>query len=206
MFKNIFKNLSFQELGKSEPLFYFGDRGDKFYIVLEGDLKVLIPKTKEEIEALYKIAPEDRNISREDLKFLESFDTKRKPNFRNRVPIYEIKPFSLGRFASFGEIALSYTNKRTATIVASKQSYLLSLSKRAFTEVCEKASETTAIFLKFLKESFPGLDNNCLANLLCLLKEKKFPLGTKLAEAGKIPDSCFIIKSGRVNVRTYKNS
>lgn len=74
--------------------------------------------------------------------------------------------------ASFGEIALSYTNKRTATIVAEEESFVLSLSKKAFQEVCEKASETTAVFLKFLKDSFPGLDNNCLANLLCLIQEK----------------------------------
>ena len=34
--------------------------------------------------------------------------------------------------ASFGEIALSYTNKRTATSVAAEESYVLSLSKKAF--------------------------------------------------------------------------
>lgn len=71
MFKNIFKNLNFKSLKQNEPLFYFRDKGDKFYIVLEGELKVLVPRTKEEIEALYDIAPVDRGISDEDIKFLE---------------------------------------------------------------------------------------------------------------------------------------
>jgi CRP-like cAMP-binding protein len=59
MFRNIFENLTFQKLKKSEPLFYFGDRGDKFYIVLDGSLKVLVPRTKEEIEDLYELPSEE---------------------------------------------------------------------------------------------------------------------------------------------------
>ena len=59
MFQNIFKNLVLQKLEKNEPLFYAGDNGDKFFIVLGGSLRVCIPRTSDEINALYDIDPEE---------------------------------------------------------------------------------------------------------------------------------------------------
>lgn len=109
----------------------------------------------------------------------------------------------IGKYGTFGEIALSYTNRRTATIVPTKHSYLLSLTSRAFNDICDKASDLTAIFLRFLKQSFPGLTNAGLANLLCLLKEVKVKYGRKLTEIGKVPENCYIIKSGFVKVKIY---
>lgn len=72
-----------------------------------------------------------RVLNQSEIEFLQKFDSERKPAFKHEVPIYTVKG-SLGSMASFGEIALSYTNRRTATIVAAEDSYVLSLSKKAF--------------------------------------------------------------------------
>lgn len=121
------------------------------------------------------------------------------PCFEGSIAKYVVKG-SIGKLGTFGEIALSYTNRRTATIVSTKETYLLSLTSWAFNDICDKASDLTAIFLRFLKDNFPGLTNAGLANLLCLLTEKKFHYGKKLTQIGKIPENCYIIKSGYVQV------
>jgi cAMP-dependent protein kinase regulator len=121
--------------------------------------------------------------------------------FKNRIPIYKVKG-DIKQYQTFGEIALSYTNRRTATIVANERTFLLSLSKKAFQDVCQRANENTGNFLKFLKDSFPGLSHNSLANLLCTLKEKRVRLGKKLMTTGQIPKHCYIVKKGRVKLMT----
>ena len=52
MFQNLFRNLQLQHLKQYEVLFYAGEKGDKFYIVLSGSLKVCLPRAEAEIEAI----------------------------------------------------------------------------------------------------------------------------------------------------------
>ena len=44
MFKNLFDNFQYEKLEENEPLFYAGDRGEKFYIILQGELCVCLPR------------------------------------------------------------------------------------------------------------------------------------------------------------------
>ena len=140
-----------------------------------------------------------RTYTQEECDQFELWETREHSFFKDRIPKYSIKA-TLSSLSTFGEIALSYTNRRTATIMASQDCTMLTLSKKVFSEVCDDARGQTANFLRFLKESFPGLSNSCLANLLCRLKERKMKLGTKLVNLGKIPESCYIIKTGHVKI------
>ena len=58
MFKGIFKELEMVKLKAHSPLFYSGDVGDKFYIVLEGEVKVCVPRSDEEFMTLKAQPPE----------------------------------------------------------------------------------------------------------------------------------------------------
>lgn len=196
----------------NEPLFYAGDNGDRFYIVLTGEMAICVPRTQEEILNLSstpydKVSIEvifQREHDPKQEKFFSKWETDDHPCFDMGIARYIVKG-KIQQHGTFGEIALSYTNRRTATIVSTKKSYLLSLTSRNFNDICDKASDLTAIFLRFLKQSFPGLTNAGLANLLCLLKEKKVKYGRKLTEIGKVPTHCYIIKSGFVQVSSIAN-
>jgi len=37
------------------PVFYYRDRGDKFYVILEGEVNVILPKSQDEIDELTRI-------------------------------------------------------------------------------------------------------------------------------------------------------
>ena len=110
---------------------------------------------------------------------------------------------SIKKHKSFGHIALSYTNRRTATIVSRKNVHLLSLQKSFFTEIGSKINQQTEVILDFLKSAFPGLSTNHLANLMSKMKEKTYRMNTKILEKGKFPKFCYIIKSGEVKVIFY---
>ena len=59
MFQNLFRNLQLQHLQQHEVLFYAGEKGDKFYIVLSGSLKVCLPRAEAEIDAILSLPPEE---------------------------------------------------------------------------------------------------------------------------------------------------
>jgi len=101
---------------------------------------------------------------------------------------------------SFGEIALSYTNYRTASCFTSAETYLLFLSKSSFYEICNQTISLTNTLLRFFKETFPGLGNRYLADMICLIKKKAVPYGFKLIERGMVPSNCYIIWKGEAKV------
>ena len=55
MYDKIFRGLRISYHKKNDAIFYAGDKGDKFFIILEGECKVLVPRTEEEIDALYDL-------------------------------------------------------------------------------------------------------------------------------------------------------
>ena len=119
--------------------------------------------------------------------------------FRENVPIYKYAS-TLKQNNVFGHIAIAYTNHRTATIVSRDPTHLVSLDKKFFTEICSQINNETEHMLSYLKDSFPGLSNDYLANLLSKMEEKSYKLGDILYNVGDNPKFCFIVKQGEVTV------
>lgn len=55
MFRSIFRGLSLTHIKANKPLFYTGDNGDRFYVVLTGEMAICVPRTQEEILNLSSI-------------------------------------------------------------------------------------------------------------------------------------------------------
>ena len=75
---------------------------------------------------------------------------------RKGIPLYDIVA-TIGEMGSFGEVALSYTNRRTATIVCSKPTIFLTLNKASFGSILESAKNMTADLLELIKARYPGI-------------------------------------------------
>lgn len=59
MFRSLFRSLELREIKANEPLFYVGDNGDRFYLVLDGEMAICVPRTPEEIDNIAKIPFEE---------------------------------------------------------------------------------------------------------------------------------------------------
>ena len=214
-YDQIFKSFILESFEENETVFNVGDIGDKFYLILEGEVAVCINRSDEEIEKLYKDQRKQMHAkekfidvvnSLQDLTgveenvFFKAVKNSKRPLFYRGVPSMQIRKILMPG-DTFGEIALSYSNIRTASIIATKECKLLSLSKTSFLQICDNMADFTSHFIKFLKTSFPGLTSKNLANIMCDLKLKSVPLGFKLLEAGKKPEKCYIIKSGSCKVK-----
>lgn len=136
----------------------------------------------------------------EHIRLFKLLDSDTHPFFvRGNIPYYDIKA-KLGRFKTFGEIALSYTKRRTATVITSKRSYFLTLSKKAFNEICEGSSYQTASMLELLENEFVGLSQNSVADILCSMTEKNYCRGTELVHIGETPPKLYFLKEGSIVV------
>lgn len=50
LYQNLFTFFEILEVNKNTPLFYARDKGDRFFAILEGEVKICVPRTQEEIE------------------------------------------------------------------------------------------------------------------------------------------------------------
>lgn len=197
--EKLVKGLVYEKFESHEVVFKYGEVGNKFYIILEGEVGVLIPKNKEEMAQLTQEDAEEVDPESDDIRLLETIERKGHTCFSGQIPIYDLKR-RLGSLKSFGNIALSFSNLRTATIVCLKETHLLSLDKRSYLEILESDAEDTGKMLRFLKKSFPGLDKLSLANIMCHLEEKEYRMNAELYGKGSQAKYCYIVKKGSVRV------
>lgn len=59
MYRNLFYHFEIFALDKNLPLFYYKDKGDKFYAIVDGEVKVCVPKPQEQIDEIINIPYED---------------------------------------------------------------------------------------------------------------------------------------------------
>ena len=121
--------------------------------------------------------------------------------FYKHIPIYRVEN-TISDGMTFGDIALSYSNRRTATCVTSKKCVFLTLQKSVFTSILKNIIHLTSELIIKVKEHFPGLYNNNLANILCKFKKKIFPFGCPIIKFNTIPKYCYIVDIGEVKVLT----
>jgi len=183
-------------------LFNAGDVGHKFYCILEGEVKVYGVKDDAEIDEIIR-SPRNCGNNNAELSFLKKviggFQL-----YGKGIPFLTLRKI-LSNGETFGEIALSVNQHRTATVIASKKTTLLTLDKAKFKEMCAYTAGFTSFLLDILKKTFPNMSSKHLAHLLCQVKEISLPRNTKLTEQGKIPNSCYIIKRGAVKVSQTSN-
>ncbi|OXA43484.1 cGMP-dependent protein kinase 2 [Folsomia candida] len=106
---------------------------------------------------------------------------------------------------AFGELALLYNCKRTASVRAITECKVWALERRAFRVAMVKAGmQRIKDRLAFLK-SVPllkGLDAGSLGRVADCLEVERYPQGSFIIREGAAGDTFFIISEGRVQVTT----
>ena len=123
---------------------------------------------------------------------------------------------ALGPGEMFGEIALLEPGgKRTATVTATTPLLALSLAAPAVGRVLDAHPEVRSAFseaaegmlvAKFLKlaSPFATLDADRLRLLTSRLERLSVPAGDTIVRQGEVGDTCFLLRSGRVEVLAHK--
>jgi len=197
--RSIFDSLEVERFEANIPLFYFNDRGDKYYIIVQGTIGICSPNDESQLlEVRRQIKNGD--ISEEvmtDIQFCKKWNSTYHQTFLNGLPRYTLRVV-LGELQSFGDIALSVTNRRTAGAVSLSPSLLLTLNRKSYQSIVLKSKNSAFELFSIIKERYPTSLSSHVANILCKMKEKKLQFGALLAKEGTVPDKCYIIKKGEV--------
>ena len=143
--------LNYESFEKNQHIIYFGEIGDKFYILLSGNVSIYKPSPinknmtlRDYVDYLVKIRDLERNL----IKFervqnynsnidrvkllLINYNSSKLPYSNKKLPVViEEERFilKLGPGSSFGEMALIKNETRNANIVANEKCELVSIDK-----------------------------------------------------------------------------
>ena len=215
-----------EKFNPNDIIIFYGDIGDKFYIVLDGKVAIYIPEFIHKEITLYEflnILEETKIINK--LKY-ERIKSKNKGfNFDN-ININEIDPNSnemkvkynfylendekLGEYGegySFGEIALIKKTTRNATIKAIDDVICLSISKNEYDDAIEEfqSKKLTKDFDSF-KKIYPFFDcftNEKMIKIFNCLSQKVIYKGDYLFHQNDIDDYIYLTVRGNFEIYSY---
>ena len=196
LYERLFKELLYEKFASNTFIFQINDPPDKLYIVLSGEVSILIPK--------------ETNLSS-----FEKFSGRKMESFENLTfPGYVIMN-TMRQFQSFGEIALRNNAARTASAACTSSCELISLDYKTFRVVLRAFFDSqTSEKLESLRKIpiFKSIPNHLLQGLLMHLKEKKYNKKDVIYQEGSKLDSLYIIKEGEaqaskvIDLKNMKNS
>ena len=174
----IIQILNYECFQKDEPIINYGEIGDKFYIILSGNINVYKPSPKNVYMTLYdyvKYLVNIRDIQNNQLKFERiqnynsnidrvklvqiNYNPEKLPYSIKKLPVVieeERLISKLGPGASFGEMALIKHERRNADIIADETCILGSIDKNDYKKILKDIEEQKInTQLKSFKMDFP---------------------------------------------------
>ena len=213
-----------QETMKGDSIIYFGEIGDKFYIVLEGIVEIYKPIYVEKAEApldfinmLNKIKKMDGNdlkynrIIEKNKNFFDNLSLKGNNSSLNIMKYKQVfimeEDEKLGEFGegfSFGDIALIKKTVRNATIKAKEKCILLTIEKDDYNKALlefqrKKLFKEIDIFLKTYS-FFKYFSHDRIINLFNCLNTKNIFKGEYLYKQNINDDSIYFINYGTFSI------
>jgi len=101
----------------------------------------------------------------------------------------------------FGEIALSSDMCRGASVIASSELHVLTLSKSAYKQIFKNVETSLKAKWNFFSELLKGTTKETITKFCYTFKERVFRYNQKIIEEGDIPRHVFVIHEGEVQVR-----
>ncbi|CAD8145898.1 unnamed protein product [Paramecium pentaurelia] len=203
----------FEQYKYGDIIFHYGDIGDKVYVILKGEVAVLVPRSESEVEA----EREDISQAKQPFDF-EMFWKNKKPlkqiyievllaqlnsqvYFKDNVCMFK-KVFQFYSGQSFGDVALISDKPRTASIlVTSDQIYLISMCKKDFKILCEKSVLEMNQTLDYFVKLFPNIGRMQINKFIQFFHKIDLPPQQWLWREGEQVKFFLLILKGRVEVK-----
>jgi CRP-like cAMP-binding protein len=162
--KIVCDNLKIERMEEDEFVFHSGELGDKFYIILDGSVKILRPIKNNKPGSIFDQTEINKNTSRRMTKIIVDDTTKTdksdkrtsKATFLNASahdPDMEYEVLvKISKGASFGELALNDNKPRAATIRCAETTTFAVLNSvgydKVFRKIMKKKQSERITFLK----------------------------------------------------------
>ncbi|CDW90548.1 UNKNOWN [Stylonychia lemnae] len=179
---------TYEHFNPNKNIFQYGDYGEKFYIVLQGSVQVLIPRRKDRASE-DEIKDKSKTILQSNFMSVgESPDKKSiADKFRSATHklimnqrttsqgLMEVAILKAG--SAFGELALISNKARSATIKTLTETHLLVLNRKDFERVLRRQEEASISKLVDFFKSIPFFKNwtkNALSKLTYFFHRETF--------------------------------
>ncbi|CAD8083481.1 unnamed protein product [Paramecium sonneborni] len=207
LYTQIYKNLDYQYVQQCETVFNYGDMGSTFYIILKGQVNVLLPKPHVQDDLKYgRVTIEElqQRIEIEKPNQFKDFD-----EFLQVVYQDFIKVRNLNAGDTFGDYALITKSKRTATILCNTDCHFMILHKNAFDRILyEHHNSILKQQLSFFENIsyLHGIPDLHLTQLMHQMIEFTPQLNSTIYKENEESHSVYFILSGEVELSYQLNS
>ena len=223
--------LNYESFKKDEHIIYFGEIGDKFYILLSGTVSIYKPSPKnmnmtlhDYVDYLVRIRDYEKNLlkfervqnynsSIDRVKLLIiNYNSSKLPYSNKKIPVViEEERFliKLGPGTSFGEMALIKNETRNANIVANEKCELVSIDKVDYRKIIKDLEEQKINSkLKNFKLDYPSFQewpaNRCF-RLISGFVTDNYSKGEYIYKQNSIANFIYFIKEGEFEVTSDIN-
>lgn len=206
----IFKKFTFIKLEPYEILFREGEYGNHVYIVIDGDLQVSITKsfqerTREKLGSVVGAGEgSEVKMTEQEIRqiFLMSLVQAFKLKGNNNKIDWDTQKIvkHIGGGESFGELALTVTSRRTATIMALKQSHLIQLDRETFLSIMDQEVEETKHHTFIIQKNLPHLKINHMTELVVRMEKAEVGFGEILQDFDEPAHHMIIVKKGLLRI------
>ena len=223
--------LNYESFKKDEHIIYFGEIGDKFYILLSGTVSIYKPSPKnmnmtlhDYVDYLVRIRDLEKNLlkfervqnynsSIDRVKLLIiNYNSSKLPYSNKKIPVViEEERFliKLGPGTSFGEMALIKNETRNANIIANEKCELLSIDKVDYRKIIKDLEEQKINSkLKNFKLDYPFFQdwpaNRCF-RLISSFVTDNYSKGEYIYKQNSIANFIYFIKDGEFEVTSDIN-
>ncbi|CAD8161288.1 unnamed protein product [Paramecium pentaurelia] len=204
LYTQIYKNLNYENVQAYESVFNYGDMGSTYYIILKGEVVVLLPKPQVQEDLFNHRLTVDQIRQR-----IENEKRKQFSDFNEFLTIaYSdfIKVRTLKAGDTFGELALITKSKRTATIICSVDSHFMTLQKNAFDRILYEHHNSIHKQQLAFFDNIPylhGIPDQHLTQLMHQMIEIQPKLNSTIYKENEESHSVYFIMTGEVEL-SYK--
>ncbi|KAL4463231.1 hypothetical protein ABPG74_007232 [Tetrahymena malaccensis] len=182
MLQEYSEHFGYQKCSRGDIVFKQGDQGDKFYLILRGQVKVLV-SVKRQLQIPQEKTDKNKKVKNEKEEQLE------------------IKVLKSGE--TFGELAIIDSKPRGATIVCLEDCDFIVFEKNSFIKILKdqetqklrnEINQLTKIYL------FKDFSLNLLKNLYLLFSVNSYQRGDVIYREGEESDKLYIIREGEFKI------
>ncbi|CAD8102471.1 unnamed protein product [Paramecium sonneborni] len=204
-----------------EAIMNQGDYGDRFYILLHGEVGVYIKRSIEDVQQDMDFITQqssETNIGGNqqqkikksiEMPQLNRYDLAMKMliencmYFNNGIALFK-KVWQYYSGQCFGDQALIHDQPRSASIiVVSDEAHLISMNKHDYKLICDNQIQEQNVKIEYFMKLFNGASKFTVSKFIQNLRTINFPSQTILWKEGEEPKFYILIQKGRVELYRF---